>query len=148
MIGKVATNRIRDDFNNEVRGAAQTLAAEIRIVYTPLGTAVQSPELNDFVRPDHASARVYDLSGNLIKHSAEAERPGPVSLGLSTFRGDRVATAEIRNEAGAATGFVQYGRSLEHVDSTVNGSGSSSRPASSAARCSPSSPGSRSPPGR
>ena len=38
VIGKVATNRIRDDFNREVRGAAQTLAAEIRIGYTPLGT--------------------------------------------------------------------------------------------------------------
>ena len=40
VIGKVATNRIRDDFNREVRGAAQTLAAEIRIVYTPLGTVI------------------------------------------------------------------------------------------------------------
>src|SRR4051794_11241340 len=34
VIGQVATKRIRDDFNNEVRGATQTLASEIRIVYT------------------------------------------------------------------------------------------------------------------
>src|SRR3954449_958273 len=56
VIGKVASNRIRDDFNSEVRGAAQTLAGEIRIVYTPIGTVVQSPSLDDFVRPDDATA--------------------------------------------------------------------------------------------
>ncbi len=120
MIGKVATNRIRDDFNSEVRGAAQTLAAEIRIVYTPLGTVVQSPRLNDFVRPDDATARVYDLSGKLIKHNTDPTELGPVNEGLTTFHGSRVAVTEVRNEGGAATGFVQYGRSLEHVDSTVS----------------------------
>ncbi len=120
MIGKVATNRIRADFNSEVRGAAQTLAAEIRIVYTPIGTVVQSPSLDDFVRPDQATTRIYDLNGNLIKHSSRNGDLGPVVPGLSTFESDRVATAEVRNEGGAATGYVQYGRSLEHVDSTVS----------------------------
>jgi two-component system, OmpR family, sensor kinase len=120
VVGKVATNRIRADFNSEVRGAAQTLAAEIRIVYTPLGAVGQGPELDDFVRPDDATARVYDLSGNLIEHSTEADSLGPVELGLSTHGDDRVATAEVRNESGSATGYVQYGRSLQHVDSTVN----------------------------
>ena len=120
VIGKVATNRIRSDFNSEVKGAAQTLAAEIRIGYTPLGTVFQSPSLDDFVRPDDATARIYDLSGNLIEHSSDADPLGPVSPGLSTFRGDRVATAEVRNESGSPSGFVQYGRSLEHVDSTVD----------------------------
>jgi signal transduction histidine kinase len=119
VIGKVATNRIRSDFNSEVKGAAQTLAAEIRIGYTPLGTVIQSPSLDDFVRPDQATARVYDVSGNLIEHSGDDDL-GPATLGLSTFKGDRVATAEVRNEGGSATGFVQYGRSLAHVDSTVN----------------------------
>jgi two-component system, OmpR family, sensor kinase len=120
VIGQVATNRIRADFNSEVSGAAQTLAAEIRIGYTPLGTVFQSPNLDDFVRPDDATARVYDISGKLIEHSSDAARLGPVSAGLSTFQGNRVATAAVRNEGGAATGYVQYGRSLAHVDSTVN----------------------------
>jgi signal transduction histidine kinase len=121
VIGKVASSRIRDDFNNEVRGAAQTLAAETRIAYTPLGTVYDSPSLDDFVRPDGASARVYDLSGNLIKHSSDADELGPpVALGLSTTNGDRVATAAVRNESGTTTGVVQYGRSLEHVNSTID----------------------------
>ena len=32
----------------------------------------------------------------------------------------RVATAEVRDESGTVTGYVQYGRSLAHVDSTVD----------------------------
>jgi len=120
VIGQVATNRIRDDFNSEVKGAAQTLAAEIRIGYTPVGTVFQSPSLDDFVRPDEATARIYDVSGNLLKQSSGADRLGPVEPGLSTHGGDRVAAAEVRNESGAPTGYVQYGRSLEHVDSTVS----------------------------
>jgi two-component system, OmpR family, sensor kinase len=120
VIGQVATNRIRDDFNSEVKSAAQTLAAEIRIGYTPVGTVFQRPNLDDFVRPDEATARIYDVSGNLLEHSSGADPLGPVELGLSTHRGDRVATAEVRNESGSATGYVQYGRSLAHVDSTVS----------------------------
>jgi signal transduction histidine kinase len=120
VVGKVATNRIRADFNGEVRSAAQTLAAEIRIGYTPLGTVFQRPSLDDFVRPDEATARVYDLSGNLLEHSGD-DPLGPIEPGLSTFRGDRVATAAVHNpESGVTTGYIQYGRSLAHVDSTVN----------------------------
>jgi signal transduction histidine kinase len=120
VIGKVATNRIRDDFNSEVRGAAQTLAAEIRILYTPLSSVAHGPRLNDFVRPDDASVRVYDVYGNLRAHSTGADQLGLVSPGLATFHGDRVATAEIRGEEGGTSGFVQYGRSVAHVNSTVN----------------------------
>jgi hypothetical protein len=63
VIGQVATSRIRDDFNREVSGAAQSLAAEIRVASTPLGTLYRGPNLDDFVRPDGASARVFAASG-------------------------------------------------------------------------------------
>ena len=121
-IGQVATQRIRDDFNSEVRSAAQTLATEFRIVYTPFGTfAQEGPRLDDFVLPDDASARVLDIDGNVLRHS----RPAPATsgrpkVGIHEHDGIRVATAPITNEAGAQTGYVQYGRSLEHVDSTVD----------------------------
>jgi signal transduction histidine kinase len=63
---------------------------------------------------------VYDVYGNLRAHSTNADQLGLVTPGLSTFRGDRVATAEIRGEEGGTYGFVQYGRSVAHVNSTVN----------------------------
>ena len=121
VIGQVATSRIRDDFNREVSSAAQTLAREFRIVYTPLGTLSlkRGPELDDFVRSDEATARVFDVNDNLIKESTGASSLGPPSAGLSDHGQLRVATAPITNDAGLLTGYVQYGRSLAHVDSTV-----------------------------
>ncbi len=122
VIGKVATNRIRDDFNREVSSAAQTLAGEFRIVYTPLGTISlqRGPQLDDFVRPDGASARVFDINENLVKKSTDAELLGPPSSGLSDYGQMRVATAPITSDTGVITGYVEYGRSLAHVDSTVD----------------------------
>jgi len=121
VIGQVATSRIRDDFNREVSSAAQTLAGEIRIVNTPLGTYYHGPELDDFVRPDSASARVFDASGNLIKESNGASELGvPHLAGLSDHGQMRAGTARVTSDIGRTTGYVQYGRSLEHVDSTVD----------------------------
>jgi signal transduction histidine kinase len=122
VIGQIATSRIRDDFNRQVSSAAQTLAAESR-VFSSFGTTYfHGPELDDFVRPDGASARVFDAEGNLIKESTGAEPMGSSSsLGLSDFGQMRVATTRISGETGATTtGFVQYGRSIAHVDSTVD----------------------------
>jgi len=120
VIGQVATSRIRDDFNREVSGAAQSLASEIRIVSTAFGTYYRGPRLDDFVRPDDASARVFDVNVNLIKESARAEPLGQPTAGLVDHGQMRVATAAITNDTGLTTGYVQYGRSLSHVDSTVD----------------------------
>jgi len=119
-IGQVATQRIRADFNSEVSNAAQTLATEFRVIYTPVGAVAQEgPRLDDFVLPDDAAARVLDIHGNVLRHTRNAGDLGLPKVGLHEHNGVLVATAETSNEAGAQTGFVQYGRSLEHVDSTV-----------------------------
>jgi signal transduction histidine kinase len=120
VIGQVATSRIRDDFNREVSSAAQTLAGEIRIISTPIGTYFRGPELDDFVRPDDASARVFDAGVNLVKQSGNAGKLGAPTAGLSNHGQMRVATARVSNDTGVTTGYVQYGRSIAHVDSTVD----------------------------
>jgi two-component system OmpR family sensor kinase len=121
-IGQIATQRIRDDFNGEVRSAVQILAGELRIVYTPFGEAraQRGPQLDAFVLPDDASARIFDANGNLIEQSSGAAALGPPREGLSTFDEMRVATERINSETGTPTGYVQYGRSLDHVESTVD----------------------------
>jgi two-component system, OmpR family, sensor kinase len=122
VIGQMTTNRVRDDFNTEVRGAAQALAREFRVVYTPLGTISlqQGPRLDDFVRPDEASARVYDVNGNVLKESTGAAQMGPPRAGLSDHDELRVATAQVTSGTGLVTGYVQYGRSVTHLDSTID----------------------------
>jgi two-component system OmpR family sensor kinase len=121
VVGGVATQRIRDDFNSEVRSAVQILASEFKIEYGAFRTYVQEgPRLNDFVLPDGASARVLDVNGNLLKESTGASDLGPPRVGLSDHGGIKVASEPIIAPDGSTTGYVQYGRNVEHVDSTVD----------------------------
>ncbi|HYP56017.1 MAG TPA: HAMP domain-containing sensor histidine kinase [Solirubrobacterales bacterium] len=120
MIGSVATDRIRDDFNREIDNAAQALAAELSIVNTPTGSLlIRGPGLDDFALPNDASVRVFDAGGALLTQSTGAARLGPPQAGAAEVNGLRVATAPVSNESGALTGYVQYGRGIEHLDSTV-----------------------------
>jgi signal transduction histidine kinase len=121
-IGQIATQRIRDDFNGEVNSAVQILAGEIEIVYPVFGKpeAKEGPQLDAFALADDASVRVYDAEGTLINRSEHAAQLGPPKEGFSDYRGLRVATEPILNEEHVITGYVQYGRSLAHVDSTID----------------------------
>jgi two-component system, OmpR family, sensor kinase len=120
VVGGVASQRIRDDFNSELRNAAQILAREFKVEYSAFETSVQAgPRLNDFVLPDDASARVLDVNGNLLRENTGAADLGPPREGLSNHGEIRVATEPIVSPEGITTGFVQYGRNVEHVDSTV-----------------------------
>ena len=123
LIGKIATDRIRDDFNNEVNSAVQILASELEVVYPAFGGGPETkegPQLDAFALADDASVRVYDVESNLINESESAARLGPLQQGLSDYHGMRVATEPILNEAREISGFVQYGRSLDHVEETVD----------------------------
>jgi two-component system, OmpR family, sensor kinase len=121
VIGQITTQRIRDDFNSEVQSAAEILSSQARIVYPLFGTSQlqRSPQLESYVLPDDASVRIYDINDDL-RGSAGSADLGPARDGLTEYDGYRVATESIFGEAGEFTGYVQYGRSLEHVDSTVN----------------------------
>jgi two-component system, OmpR family, sensor kinase len=121
LVGKIATERIRDDFDSEVSSAVKILANQIQVVYSAFGEpeARKVPQLNAFVLPDDASARVYDVEGNLITANEDAPRLGPVKRGVTDYHGMRVATEPISSEAGVVTGYVQYGRRLDDVDATI-----------------------------
>jgi signal transduction histidine kinase len=121
-IGQIATQRIRDDFNNEVSSAVQILASETKIEYSLFGAAriTGAPQLDTFALPDDASVRVYDIRGNLIAENEGSHPMGPPDLGIEDYGGMRVATEAIKGEGGETVGTVQYGRSLAHVDSTID----------------------------
>ena len=121
-IGQIATQRIRDDFNNEVNTAVQILASETKIEYGILGQARISrvPQLDTFALPDDASIRIFDVRGHLIGKSEGSVPMGRLTLGVRDVHGMRVATEQITGEAGEPLGVVQYGRSLNHVEDTVD----------------------------
>ena len=76
--------------------------------------------LTDFVLPDDASARVFDIDGNFLDAndgatptgSAQARDPDTAACGSRPNRSV--------DENGTTTGYVQYGRSIAHVDATID----------------------------
>jgi two-component system OmpR family sensor kinase len=122
-IGKITTQRIRDDFNGEVSSAVQILAGEIHIEYPLIGEprVSKGPQLTAFSLPDDASVRVFSSDGAPLAHSEGAATMGPPRLGFSSVDGMRIATERILSPEGTELlGYVQYGRSLSHVDDTVD----------------------------
>jgi two-component system OmpR family sensor kinase len=120
-IGQIATSRIRDDFNSEVRSAVKILASETHLSYSPFRPPRPEPgvQLDAYVRADEASVRMYDTNLDLIAHSKHSVPLGPLKEGLSDFGSMRVAVAPIV-ESGAVSGYVQYGRRVDHVEATVD----------------------------
>jgi two-component system, OmpR family, sensor kinase len=120
VIGGVATERIRSDFDREVDVAAQTLAAELRIVNTLTGSyLIRGPGLDDFALPNDATVRVFDANGTLLTQNTGAADLGPPEPGDGRVGGMQVSAARIGGGSGSLTGYVQYARNVEHLDSTV-----------------------------
>jgi two-component system OmpR family sensor kinase len=122
-IGQIATQRIRNDFNNEVRSAARVLASELQITYSPFeGPSLEGgPQLKSFVRLNEASTNVYDANGTLIRFIRPFKPLGRPIPGAREVNGMRVATERIvSKQTGEITGYVQYGRSTSHVEDTID----------------------------
>jgi hypothetical protein len=61
VLGNLVGDRIRDDFDDELRSAAGTLAAETQIATDPeTGPVIQGPRLSDSAMADHAVIRIVD----------------------------------------------------------------------------------------
>ncbi len=117
-IGQIATSRIRDDFNGEVHDAVESLQRELHIEIPLVGRPQPVPHQLSVLTED-ASLRVFDRAGEEIGHSKHVARLGEPHPGVTEENGLRVETAVIRDSTGIITGYVQYGRSTEHVDDTI-----------------------------
>jgi signal transduction histidine kinase len=119
-IGQIATTRIRDDFNNEIHGAVEILSSELRVEYPLVGEPrLVGPSLGTYVLPDDASVRVFDRAGAIVGEQHGSRLGKPEHRGTREENGMRVET-EVLSHEGVATGYVQYGRSTEHVDDTID----------------------------
>jgi two-component system OmpR family sensor kinase len=121
IVGNLAAQRVRDDFNREMKGAVATLASQVRIVDTITNTLIaEEPELADFASPNDASVRIYDSGGRELDASPNAAALGPPVPGVREVGEMRVFTVTLRSpQTGRIAGYVQYGRDEQHVDSTV-----------------------------
>jgi two-component system OmpR family sensor kinase len=120
VIGHFAGERIHDDFNRELKGAVRTLTGELRISEQPTGSYVtQGPHLDDYVLPNDATVWIFDSQRQVVGESKNAAYLGPPSVGLHDYGSMRVAAAAVIGPSGRIAGYVQYARSKEDVDSTI-----------------------------
>jgi two-component system OmpR family sensor kinase len=123
VIGDLATERVRSDFNRDLRSGASTLASHTQIIETPEGPPlVTSPKLHDYSLANDANARVLNLNGEVLASWPENHYAplGPVSSGITARGPLRVAAAAVLDPGGTVVGYVQYARSEDEVDDTVN----------------------------
>ncbi len=121
VIGNLAAQRIRNDFNSELKSAATTLASREGVVETDQGPLVTGLQLDDFALPNGASAQVISPSGQIMDQNHGAADLGPATPGLHDVGSMRVLTVRIFSGAsGQLAGYVQYGRSVEHIESTID----------------------------
>jgi two-component system, OmpR family, sensor kinase len=121
VLGNMVGDRIRDDFDEELRNAAAALASETRVATDPTtGEPVLfAPRLQDFAMAEDAVIRVVDEDGDPIAATDSSSALGPPRQGVQDVGGVKVATepitaSELRDYA------VQYARPDDDVDATVS----------------------------
>jgi two-component system OmpR family sensor kinase len=120
VIGYLAAERVRSDFNRELRESTSTLASNTRILNTAEGTLVLGPHLHDFSLSNGAIARVLNRNGEVLSSTHNVVNLGPVSSGITDRGSLRVAAAAVLDPSGTVVGYVQYARSEEQVNDTIN----------------------------
>jgi two-component system OmpR family sensor kinase len=120
VIGRLATERIRSDFNGELHGAVRALAAETQVEETLEGPVVKGLVIDDFALPNDATVRIFDANRRLLDDTPNAVDLGPPQPGTVEVDSMRVVTAPVMSRiTGRVAGYVQYGRSDKHIDSTI-----------------------------
>jgi two-component system, OmpR family, sensor kinase len=121
IVGEVATSRIRSDFNRDLEEAATRLVGRTKIVERPFAEpSVYSPNLAAVSLPNGATARVINSEGVVLDEAPKQGIDlGPPSAGISSAGSLLVATQPVYGPNNEVVGYIQYGRSDSHVDSTI-----------------------------
>jgi signal transduction histidine kinase len=121
VVGRLASNRLHSDFDNELTAGAQAVAAQ---VHPGSPVPIRIPRLTETT--SNAVVRVVDGSG--VPTGPGAATPnapdlGPPTVGISDSNGIEVATVRVpeRNFAFPSPPlFVQYGRDERPTGATIN----------------------------
>jgi two-component system OmpR family sensor kinase len=122
VVGQLATQRIRDDFNRDLENSASRLVARTRIVERPFSEPeVFSPDLGDVSLPNGATARVVRIDGQVLDEAPERHfHWGVPSSGVFSIGSLTVASQPILGpNSSDVVGYVQYARSDERVSETI-----------------------------
>jgi signal transduction histidine kinase len=121
VLGNLVGDRVRDDFNDELAGAAGTLASEFNVGMDPqFGAVIDGPRIDDSAMADGAVIRIVDRAGRPLQGASTNP-----SVELGPPRGDVTDTgvfsvASARIENAPLTVFVQYAEPDQDVQATID----------------------------
>jgi two-component system, OmpR family, sensor kinase len=120
VLGNLVGDRVRDDFNDELAGAAGALAAEFDVGMDPsLGPVIDGPRIDDSAMADGAVIRIVDRAGRTLRTTNTAVELGPPHEGVSDTGLFSVASERIQ-DAGPLAVFVQYAEPDQDVQATID----------------------------
>jgi len=124
IVGNLAVERVRSDFDHDLQESASRLVTRTRIVEKLFHTEVKAPELSGVAFPADSAARVVEPrpEGTLRIVEATAAPGAEFGIpqpGISDHGSYAVATAPVTGAEGEIVGYIQYARSTETVTTTI-----------------------------
>jgi two-component system, OmpR family, sensor kinase len=126
VVGRLTSNRLQGDFNDDVRGTASTIASETQVRITPYRTEVGIPphQLEGMTFPLGSGIRIVHQNGEPIEDGTIGAVPNLGRPNVENVR--RVGDFSVASVPLAATIqgsdplFIQYARSRDNLDATIN----------------------------
>jgi len=114
IVGRLATDKLRGDFEDELQQTANQLAVEAQL------DDPRNFVRNTFMAGDEV-VRIVDADGRAFVSSSDSPALGPPSPELVHIDGYDVASTVVRDTSlGDPTLYIQYARTRESLDSTID----------------------------
>src|SRR5919109_2877606 len=108
VVGRLFSDRLTDEYYDELRSAAGELAFEIQLSGHGI---TQSPNLQEVAMADRAAIRVVTDSGQPLAETPNSPDLGPPQPGVEKVGPFQVATAPVTtSQLGLPAVYVQYAR--------------------------------------
>ncbi len=120
-VGALTAQRVRDEFEQDVKDAADELQSQVGLSISPSGDRLSfRPNLGTFVSGDEdASARiVHGQTGEVLRYTRPAADLGP-PVAPSTEVDGWLVENRPKTFANVGTLFIQYGKRIDSVETTV-----------------------------
>ena len=119
-VGALTSDRIRDDFDEQVSEGADRLTERVALEVQPSTGAITGfrPNLTYFAAANEGAARLVDESGHVFRSSRQAPDlgiPAPAPVEINGYR----VESRRRFFPGYGLLYIQYGRPVRPVEATV-----------------------------
>jgi signal transduction histidine kinase len=119
VVGRLATDRVKDDFHQELVSAASQLRNQYQLEGVGIAAPAGRTVLNLLMTGD-AAARIVDGTGQVLRQTQGAPDMGPPNVDQVVEMGDFDVAAQPLAPSALRPTYLQYARSRESLEETLN----------------------------